>query len=127
MLSATPIITAYCSGTSKVAMNVATMASRGMRPVFHVITACSVRRPWKPATISSAASAGIGTRSTSGAANSTISTTKNPTKMLPQRDLAPALTRSAVPDTEPPAGMPPTRLVAMLAAPWPRKSRDTSA
>ncbi len=46
--------------------------------------------------------------------------------MLPQRDLAPAPMISAVPETDPPAGTPPTRPVAMLAAPWPRKSRDTS-
>ena len=85
-----------------------------------------MRSPWKPATISSAASAGIGTRSTSGAASSTMTATNSPTKMLLQRDLAPALMISAVPETDPPAGMPPTKPVAMLAAPCPRKSRDTS-
>ena len=46
--------------------------------------------------------------------------------VLAQRDRAPAPISSTVPETEPPAGRPPTRLVAMLAAPWPRKSRDTS-
>ena len=75
--------------------------------------------------MSKAASAGMGTRSTSGATSSTIRATNSPTKILLQRDLAPAPTSNAVPDTDPPAGMPPTRLVAMLAAPWPRKSRDT--
>ena len=84
-----------------------------------------MRRPWKPATISSAASAGMGTRSTSGAASSTTTATNSPAKMLVQRDLAPAPMISAVPEIDPPAGIPPTKLVAMLAAPWPRKSRDT--
>ena len=45
--------------------------------------------------------------------------------MLAQRERAPALMISAVPEIDPPAGRPPTRLVAMLAAPWPKKSRDT--
>ena len=126
MLRATPNRTANCSGTIKVATKVTTITSREIRLVFQAIIACSMRRPWKPATISSAASAGMGTRSTSGPASSTISATNTPTKRLAQRERAPAPMISAVPETEPPAGMPPTKLVAMLAAPWPRKSRETS-
>ena len=84
-----------------------------------------MRRLWKPATINSAASAGIGTNSTSGAATSTIPATNTPAKMLVQRDLAPALMISVVPEIDPPAGMPPTKLVAMLAMPCPKKSLET--
>ncbi len=71
------------------ATNVTIMTTFEILPVFQAITACSTRRPWKPATISNAASAGMGTRSTSGAASSTMTATNSPTKMLPQRDLAP--------------------------------------
>ena len=87
MLSAMPNSTANCSGTTSVATKVTPMTTFEILPVFHAITACGMRRPWKPATISSAASAGIGTSSTSGAASSTIAATNRPTKMLAQRDL----------------------------------------
>ena len=126
MLSATPSSTAYCNGTSSVAAKVMTMTTPVTLPVFQTVIACCTRKPWKPATISSAPSAGMGTSSTSGAATSTMTATNSPAKMLVQRDFAPALMISAVPEIDPPAGTPLTRLVAMLATPWPRKSREMS-
>ena len=55
------------------------------------------------------------------------SETNSRAKMLAQRVLAPELTVSALPDMEPPAGMPWTKLVAMFARPWPTKSRELLA
>ncbi len=125
MLKATPIKTAYCKGIKSVARKVSPITTDGTLPVCQMVMAASMRSPWKPATIKSAASAGMGTYSTSGAASSTIMATKNPAEMLVQRERAPAPIISAVPEIDPPAGRPLTKLVAMLAAPWPKKSRDT--
>ena len=45
---------------------------------------------------------------------------------MAQRVRAPAPTLSAVPESEPPPAMPWKKEQAMLAAPWPMKSRESS-
>ena len=78
MLSTIPNKTANCRGTNSVATNVMIMTTAATLLVFQMVTACGTRRPWKPATISRAASAGMGTRSTSGATSNTTTATNSP-------------------------------------------------
>ena len=76
--------------------------------------------------MSNPASAGMAISFTTSAKISTMTAISTPLRKLAQRDLAPALTISAVPDSEPPTGMPWKKLVARLAAPCPRKSPEGS-
>jgi hypothetical protein len=125
MATATPTNTAYCSGTSSVAAKVISMAEAAMGPVFHTVTPRWICRLCAPITISSPESAARGMLSTRLAKSRTIRPTKTPPRRFAQRERAPTLTLIAVAPMDPPAGMPPKKLVAALATPWPKKSRET--
>ena len=115
--TATPIKTAYCSGSVKVAISVIPKLTRGTRPVYQMMRICSGCRLWTPTTISSPPSVAMGTSSMKPVNSSASGATSRPANMFAHRVREPDPTTNAVPDMEPPAGMPCHRLVAMLAIP----------
>ena len=88
---------------------VSAIAAAGTRPVLQAVRAGSMRRPWNPATMRSAARAGMGTISASGCGQEHDDGHGTPPKTLVQRDRAPAPMMRTVPEMEPPAGSPPTK------------------
>ena len=121
---ATPSSTAYCSGIARVPRKVITMTTRGTRPVCQTVRRAAGLIDRKPTTRSSAARAGMAMSFTRSAASRTIAAMSTPQEKLAQRERAPALTTSAVPEIEAPDGMPWKKLVATFAAPCPRKSPE---
>ncbi len=102
----TPTSTAYCSGISRVSTSVVSITVRGTGPVRAIATIFAGLTVPTPTTMSSPASAGIATCSTTPPRSTITSAITTAATRSANRLRAPAPTTSDVADIEPPTGVP---------------------
>jgi hypothetical protein len=105
-LRAMPVRTAYWMGKASVSRKVVLIVRREAQPVFQIERASCRLMAETPAIISSAASEGMGTTSTRGPSNRTMSRTHRPIMTDEALVLPPDCTFSADWPTEAPTGCP---------------------